>query len=88
MSQIPSLRQASAAEHAHKQRIAGHNLFIHLVGLFAIRKISAKDFSIACHWAHLSGISGADFESYGVALEHFGAAMNPSVLHVDHLVWR
>ena len=67
MDAIPSWRAQQSAEEANRARQAGANLFKHLLGLFAERKVTAKDFAIACHWCRAAGVPGADFSSYGLA---------------------
>ena len=67
MRQVPSWRAQESAAAANRTRHAGASLFKHLLGLFAERKISAKDFAIACHWCHESKVPGADFAAYGLA---------------------
>ena len=67
MYKIPSWRAQESAAAANRTRHAGASLFKHLLGLFDERKISAKDFAIACHWCHESKVPGADFVAYELA---------------------
>ena len=60
-------RVAEQAEQALKQRQAGAALHRHLLELFAHKKISAKDFAVAMHLCHESGVKGALFEPYGLS---------------------
>ena len=61
-----SWRSAEDAALAQKQRAAGAALHRHLLVLFAERKLSAKDFSIAMYWAHEAGVQGESFQEYGL----------------------
>ena len=64
---VPSWKAARHAEEARDIRVAGASLFSHLLTLFAERRVSAKDFCIACHWAAQANVPGADWSSYSVA---------------------
>ena len=48
------------------QREAGAALLKHLLSLYALCKLTAKDFAIACHYAASAGVPGADFTMYAV----------------------
>ena len=47
-------------------REAGHGLFKHLLSMYALRKLTAKDFSIAAFWASRAKVPGADWAAYGL----------------------
>eukprot|EP00959_Pyramimonas_sp_CCMP1952_P053106 1111125-Pyramimonas_sp.AAC.1 len=47
-------------------RQAGHDLFQHLQYLWALGKLSAKDFSVACYHADKACVLGAPFGEYGM----------------------
>ena len=65
--QPPHWRADQHADDLNEIRRAGASHFKHLLGLFAERKISAKDFAIACYWANAAKIAGADWALYAVA---------------------
>ena len=54
------------AEAQQERRDAGADLFQHLLSLYALCKLSAKDLCIACHYAALAGVPGGNFS--GLAL--------------------
>jgi hypothetical protein len=49
------------------QRHAGTSLLKHLLGLYAVCKLNAKDFTIACHYAALAHVPGGDFALYALS---------------------
>ena len=47
-------------------RAAGAKLLEHLLLMFAEKKLTAKDFPIACHWCAEAEVKGAEFSKYVV----------------------
>ena len=48
---------------ASEVREAGFSLYQHLVSLYALSKLSAKDLCVACHYAANAAVAGGDFVS-------------------------
>ena len=53
-------------EQASSYRAAGVDLLKHLQSLYALCKISGKDFSVACYYAAMAGCPGGDFAKFAV----------------------
>ena len=67
MVEIPQWRLDENALDSGRVRAAGASLFQHLLVLFAQKKLSAKDFAIACHWCSEARVPGAEFGKYAAA---------------------
>lgn len=64
---MTSWNAAEVAAEGLRIRTAGANLYRHLVTLYAERKMSAKDLSIACYFCSEAGVRGADFQQMALA---------------------
>ena len=64
--QVSAWQQGEEAQAAQQRREAGAELLKHLLGLFSVCKLSAKDFTTACYLCARAGTPGADFEAYAV----------------------
>eukprot|EP00959_Pyramimonas_sp_CCMP1952_P203323 4251789-Pyramimonas_sp.AAC.1 len=58
---LPSAHRAEWEQDVHNMRMAGHALIQHLQSLWAVGKISARDFSVACHYAEEARALAAPF---------------------------
>ena len=64
---IPEYQRAEFHEHIQSMRVAGQKLLVHLQTLYALGKISAQDFCVACHWADEAQCLGGDFFQFSQA---------------------
>eukprot|EP00959_Pyramimonas_sp_CCMP1952_P140285 2935389-Pyramimonas_sp.AAC.1 len=67
---LPSAHKAEWEQDLHKMRLAGHALFTHLQSLWALGKLSSKDFCVACHHADEACVLGAPFGQFGMGPNH------------------
>ena len=56
----------SQAQTDMKVREAGAAFLDHLTKMYASKRLSAIDFSIACHWCQEAHVRGADFTQFAV----------------------
>ena len=63
---MPSWRRSADAAANLRARQAGADLLKHLTLLYAEKKLTAVDFSLACHYCTEAGVRGADFEQFAV----------------------
>ena len=73
-----------AAEKWQHHRQAGSDLYKHLVSLYAVCKLSAKDLCIACHYAAEAEVPGGDFSS--IALRPDQGSTGNYQRHLDPLL--
>jgi len=81
--------EAELAEEGMRRRTGGANLLRHLQLLYAERKLTAKDFAIACHFCVESEVRGADFAPFAVPPEqatgNYQKAIDRAILPFDRL---
>lgn len=65
-AELPQWQRAELEEEQQAQRVAGEGLFKHLLGLYALCKLSAQDLCVALHYANLAGVGGAEFDRYAM----------------------
>ena len=63
---VPEWEDPAFAEANAIRRENGNKLMMHLLSLYALTKISAKDLAIACHYAALAQVPGGNFDTYAV----------------------
>lgn len=63
---VPYWKAAEVEAQKVKLRESGNALMRHLLGMYAVGKMTAMDFSIACHHADGAGVRGADFEKFAL----------------------
>ena len=76
---------------AQEVRTAGYELYQHLVSLYALGKLSAKDLCVASHYAASAAVPGGDFESLAMDPSSqsgkFQAHLDRVLPSVGPLVW-
>ena len=60
------LTQAEWEREMRARRDGGRGLFQHLLSMYALKKLTAKDFCIAAYWAGRAKIPGANWTEYSL----------------------
>ena len=64
---IPEWRLRENDINQQERREAGVSLLKHLLGIYALKKMSAKEFCVACYYCSLAAMPGGNFEDYALA---------------------